>query len=171
MPAILNRTELRAYDCPGQTQPAFFDIAPHQALTPTGCTVRFAMGAGPALLPTLTHAQEGFTATNAQGVRTRDPIGIDTPNARTAVALLPNGSLLVVFAAQSVNKPGLTLPQLAQWLATQHVVKAMALDGGSSTSLYLNGKAYWGKGKRNQGQWQPVQRPVKAILIMPGPAQ
>jgi hypothetical protein len=164
LPAILNRPELRQLSCSAGKR---FDIAPRDSTVPADCRLVWSIGAGPQLLPNYTPEKEGFTA-YAQGKRIRDPIGVDTPNARSAVAIMPDNQLMLVFVGQTATgKPGLTLPQLAEWLKIQGVVQALALDGGSSTSLWLDGKTWWGKGyKAPQQPWHTIQRPVKSFIVV-----
>jgi hypothetical protein len=60
---------------------------------------------------------------------------------RTAIAVSPDGSTLwlaVVDGWQS-GSLGVTCPQLAEFLAARGAGMAMALDGGSSSTLYLDG--------------------------------
>lgn len=163
---ILDRAELRRYQC-GQT--TRYDIVRHRAAVPAACQLRDALGAGPSLLPELTSEQEGFTAT-ANGTVIRDALGGDQPNARTAIGLLANGDMIWVMVAQKlgVSGSGMTLPALAAYLQQQGVVKAMNLDGGSSSSLFVEGKAIYGK---RDAAGEPVVRPVKSVLLVQPPSR
>ncbi len=163
---ILNRSELRRYRCGVTTQWA---IANHNEATPSGCTIQASVGAGPQLLPRDTSVAEGFIDP-ATG---RDALGSQQPNARTAIALLPDGSLLWVMVAQTGRGgSGLRLDELANFLRSQGATQALNLDGGSSSSLYFQGKTYYGKRDADD---QPIQRPVKSVLILrsgnPSPPQ
>ena len=156
---ILNRTEFRRYLC-GQT--IRYDITLHSEPPPTGCQLVVALGGGPSLLPELTLAQEGFVD-NGNG---RDALGSRQPNARTAVGITRNGSVILVMVAQKPDAPtksGMSLPALADLMKTLGVEKAMNLDGGSSSSLYYNGKSYYGKVDK---ALNPVKRPVKSVLLV-----
>lgn len=55
--------------------------------------------------------------------------------ARTALALLKNGHFLLVTVDSS--QAGMTLSELAQFLIEKEAVYAVNLDGGSSTSMYI----------------------------------
>lgn len=163
LPAILNRSEFRAYDCAGTSR---YAITRHQALPPTDCTIRLAVGAGPQLLPNLTGEEEAFWADNEAGVRIRDVIGSQTPNARSAIGIKPDGSIVFAIAQQvpgSTSPSGLTLPEMAQLLAELGVTAALNLDGGSSTSLYVNGNTYFG---RLDTTGLPIKRPIKSALYV-----
>lgn len=160
LPAILNRSEWRLYHCGSQTQMA---IAPRFAPPLTGCTLREAMGGGPQLLPKETAQQEGFTA-YAQGIRIRDALGSTQPNARTAIALKTDGSVLWVMVAQHPSQPsGMTLGELATFLKSLGARAALNLDGGTSASLYYRGQTFYGK---SDERGQPMARPVKSALVL-----
>ncbi|MFM7426567.1 MAG: phosphodiester glycosidase family protein [Elainella sp.] len=161
---ILDRSELRRYRCsnPDRIQ---FAIARHRAPLPAGCDLLDALGAGPQLLPELTLEAEGFTARDSRGEVIRDALGSNQPNARTAVGILPDGSLLWVMAAQKpgLAASGLTLPELADFLRTEGAEAALNLDGGSSSGLVYQGKPIYGKLDQDGN---PVIRSVKSVLLL-----
>ena len=154
---ILNRTEFRRYLC-GQT--FRYDITRHSEPTPTGCQLIDALGGGPTILPELTLEQEGFL----DKVNRRDALGSNQPNARTAVGITHHGSIVLVMVAQKSNAGGgMSLPELANFMKTLGVEKAMNLDGGSSSSLYYKGKSFYGKVDEDG---HPVKRSVKSVLLV-----
>lgn len=161
---ILNRSELRRYRCNNAIR---YDIVLHSALIPSGCELLDAIGAGPQLLPEITAEQEGFTARQGDRI-TRDAIGSQQPNARTAVGLLANGDMLWVMVAQDPQKPGrsgLTLEELADFMRSKGAVKALNLDGGSSSALYYEGETHYGK---VNSAGEIVRRSVKSVLLVEG---
>jgi hypothetical protein len=156
---IFNRTEFRRYLC-GQT--IRYDIVPHRESSPAGCRLVDAIGAGPRLLPQLTSVQEGFVDTT----NGRDALGSNQPNARTAVGITNDDTVVLVMMAQKTSDPtnsGISLPALADFLKTLGVQKAMNLDGGSSSSLDYNGKTIYGKVDL---QGNLIKRPVKSVLLV-----
>ncbi len=158
---LLNRTELRYYHC---QQLERFDLSRHLDPSPANCEIVDAIGGGPQLLPDLTLEQEGFF--DAQGQVIRDPLGSRQRNARTAVGLMPDGNMLWVMVAQKpdlLEASGMTLAELADFMKTLGVEKAVNLDGGSSSSLYYDGKAFYGK-LNEQGE--RVERSVKSVLLL-----
>ncbi|MGF1569540.1 MAG: phosphodiester glycosidase family protein [Nodosilinea sp.] len=161
MDKILNRSEFRRYDCGGTPT---YAIAPHQEPTPTGCTLVDAIGAGPQLLPQDTAVAEGFVDDTA--APPRDALGSRAANARSAVGLKADGSILLVMVAQvpGVSPTGMSLADLGTFLAERGVVQALNLDGGSSSTLVYDGTSYHG---RLDGAGEPVQRPVKSVLWVP----
>jgi Phosphodiester glycosidase len=155
---ILNRTEFRRYRC---IQLERFDLARHLDPVPANCEIVDAIGGGPQLLPELTLEQEGFF--DAQSGR--DPLGSGQRNARTAIGLTRDGQMIWVMVAQKsdASANGMSLVELADYMKGLGVEKAMNLDGGSSSSLYWDGKAFYGKGD-GQGRW--VLRSVKSVLLL-----
>ena len=162
---ILNRSEFRIYQCERSGQSEIqYEIAAHDELgtLSDSCMLVSSLGAGPQLLPTDTSVEEGFTDYE-NGERVRDAIGSSQPNARSAIALKPDGSLLLIMAAQRLDSPGLTLTALAEFAQSLGAVQLLNLDGGSSSSLYYNGQTYWG---RLDTEGNPIQRPVKSVIVI-----
>lgn len=160
---ILERTEFRRYLCGQVIQ---YDLTLHSQSPPAGCQLVDALGGGPRLLPELTAVSEGFLA-YANGKVIRDPLRSSQPDARTAVGITPDGSLLWAMVAQKPEVPssGMSLPELANFLKTLGVEQAMNLDGGSSASLYYLGKTFYGKVNETGNL---VRRPVKSVLLVQG---
>jgi Phosphodiester glycosidase len=159
LPKIWNRSELRQYQCGNQLQ---YGIQFHNHPIPNGCQLRSALGAGPQLLPRDTSEAEGFIA--RQGNQTiRDAINSNSRNARTAIGIKPDQSLLWVMVAQTQANGGMTLAELAEFLQRQGVTVALNLDGGSSSGLFYQGQTH--KGKRDSEN-QAVLRPVKSVLVL-----
>ncbi len=157
---IFNRAEFRRYQC-GDT--VTYDIVLHNESPLAGCQLLDAVGGGPGLLPEITSEQEGFVD-KSNG---RDAIGTNQPSSRSAVGISDDGNIVLVMVAQKPNvrlaKSGMTLPELADFMKTLGVKKAMNLDGGSSSSLYYNGKTVYGKLNILR---KPIQRPVKSVLLV-----
>lgn len=149
LPAILDRSEFRVYDCGGSVR---YGIAHHQDAPPAGCEIEHSLGAGPRLLPQLTDEAEGFWRTE-NGQVVRDAIGRDRPNARSAIGLTAQDDIMLVM----VERPGLTLPELAAFLQRLGVVDALNLDGGSSSGLWVAGRAIAGtQDEAGNPQWRPI---------------
>ncbi|WP_017300829.1 phosphodiester glycosidase family protein [Nodosilinea nodulosa] len=161
MDQILNRSEFRRYDCGGTPS---YDITLHQEAVPAGCELVDAVGAGPQLLPQDTSVEEGFVDRGAN----RDALGSQSPNARSAVGIKADGSVVLVMAAQvpGVSPSGVTMAEMGEILGDRGVVKALNLDGGSSSTLIYQGTAHYG---RLNAEGELVQRPVKSILWVENP--
>lgn len=159
---IFNRTELRQYRC-GQT--IRYDVALHQQAAPPDCELLNALGGGPRLLPELTSVQEGFWHVVDGQIR-RDPLGIERPNARSAAGITDEGDILLVMVAQRPEAPansGMTLPELADFLKSLGAEQAVNLDGGGSTSFYIDGEMVYGKVDEAGDR---VVRSVKSVLLV-----
>ncbi|MEM8807095.1 MAG: phosphodiester glycosidase family protein [Cyanobacteria bacterium P01_G01_bin.38] len=157
---ILNRSEFRRYDCTGKPR---YDITLHSASVPDGCALVDAIGAGPQLLPENTAYSEGFTD-YADEVIIRDAIGTESRNARTAVGIKADGSVMWFMVAQNPGSgTGMTLDELAEFMQLWGVEKALNLDGGSSSSMVFEGTAYYG---RLDAEGNAVERPVKSVLTV-----
>jgi exopolysaccharide biosynthesis protein len=66
---------------------------------------------------------------------------VETHHPRTAVAKLKNGKFLMVTVdGRSKESGGISLPDLAAFLLELGATDAMNLDGGGSTTMFLDGK-------------------------------
>jgi exopolysaccharide biosynthesis protein len=156
---IFNRSEFRRYLC-GEI--ISYSITLHNQSPPAGCQLVDAIGAGPSLLPELTSVKEGFV----DNINKRDALGSNQPNARTAIGITRDGSIILVMVAQKPSVPtnsGVSLPALADLMKTLGANKAMNLDGGSSSSLYYKGKTFYGKVDL---EGNSIKRPVKSVLLL-----
>jgi Phosphodiester glycosidase len=156
---ILNRSEFRRYVCGQRVR---YDIVLSNNPIPKGCQFMDAVGGGPQLLPELTSEQEGFL----DKAKSRDALGSHRPNARSAVGITRDGRVILVMVAQKPKAPtnsGMSLPALADLMTSLGAEKAMNLDGGSSSSLYYNGKSFYGK-VDSEGNF--IKRPVKSVLLV-----
>lgn len=159
---MLNRAEFRHYQC---GQPIRYDIVLHSEPTPSGCSLMDSLGGGPRLLPDLTLVQEGFLQVS-NGKVIRDALGSNNLNARSAVGITHDGSILLVMVAQKPEFPttsGMTLRALATFMSSKGVTKAMNLDGGSSSSFYYKGKTVYG---RLDAKGNLIKRPVLSVLVV-----
>jgi hypothetical protein len=161
MDQILNRSEFRHYICGNESQ---YAIANHTEPTPSGCRLEHAIGAGPRLLPTLELESEGFRAEVA-GEIIRDAIGSDRPNARSAIGITADGTIILAMAAQIPNQPasGMTLPELNEALAELGIIEALNLDGGSSSGLFVQGRVYYGRFDEAE---RPIERSLKSVWLV-----
>lgn len=134
LPLILNRSEFRVLKC---TTGEKFDITQHNNPIDENCTLKYAIQGGPELLPDTKTEEEGFIAYE-NGKLIKESAGVLHKNARTAVGLKEN---LVTFVIVTNQNP-MTLDELANLFQQLDFDKAMAFDGGSSTSLYLKYKDF-----------------------------
>lgn len=165
MEQILNRSEFRRYKCDDDIR---YDSTFHNAAVPNGCMLHSALGAGPQLFPD-TSQTEGFTDF-VDGRLIRDAIGSQRRNARSAIGIKSNGSLVWLVVSPTDPGNGMTLAELAEFMTTLNVQKALNLDGGSSSSLYVSlsvhdslVQSYYG---RLDQTGQSIKRPIKSVLLI-----
>lgn len=159
---IFNRAEFRRYSCHSQVK---YDIQLHSAPIPNDCTLKASLGGGPGLLPKNTSEAEAFIAYQ-NGEKIRDAIGEENLNARSAIAITASGDIILAMAAQQPQQPfnsGISLAELTDFLFSLGAVKAMNLDGGSSSSLYYSDQVVYGKVDKNG---QEIKRPIKSVLLV-----
>ncbi len=91
------------------------------------------LGAGPVLL------QNRQIVLDAKAEQFRDSF-IKESAVRSAIAIAPSNTLLIVTVGNRTGGNGPSLSEIAQILQQMGAVDALNLDGGSSTSLYLGGQ-------------------------------
>ena len=157
---ILNRSEFRSYICGKNIH---YDIALHSDPIPLGCQLQNALGAGPKILPLETSVQEGFVAYK-DGKVVRNAIQTTSRNARSAIGITKNQDILLVMVEQRAHKDsGMSLSELANFLSNLGVVKAMNLDGGSSSSISYQDQIFYGRLDRDGNC---VKRSLKSVLLV-----
>ncbi|MEO1672034.1 MAG: phosphodiester glycosidase family protein [Cyanobacteria bacterium J06631_2] len=159
---IFNRAEFRRYRCGEAIQ---YDIQLHSAPLPNDCTLMASLGGGPGLLPEDSSIAEGFIAYQ-EGEKIRDAIGNDSLNARSAIGIRQDGTVVLTMVEQRSDQPlnsGISLPQLAVEMSHLGAIKAMNLDGGSSASLYYSGQVIYG---RVDKEGNKIIRPIKSVLLV-----
>ncbi len=157
---ILNRSEFRSYICGKDIQ---YDVTLHSDPIPLGCQLQDALGAGPKILPLETSIQEGFVAYK-DGKVVRNAIQTTSRNARSAIGITKNQDILLVMVQQrSPQNSGMSLTELANFLSNLGVVKAMNLDGGSSSAISYQGQIIYGRLDRDGNE---VKRSLKSVLLV-----
>lgn len=96
------------------------------AMSPQLYLIRDAFQAGPMLL------REGQIALVSEGFQAEM---LQKPAARSAIARTRDGTLILLIVTRGNGSMGMNLYELAEYLRTLGSVDAMALDGGSSSSL------------------------------------
>jgi exopolysaccharide biosynthesis protein len=88
---------------------------------------------------------------------------VETRHPRTAVAKLKDGKFLMITVdGRSEASGGISLPDLAAFLLELGATDAMNLDGGGSTTMFLDGKVV------NRPSDKEGERAVSdAILVFP----
>lgn len=78
---------------------------------------------------------------------------------RSAVAVTPDGSLILLVVLKNYRSPGMDLKNLSRYLSNLGVKDALAMDGGSSSSLVYKDDSTW----HTVGQNNPIA--VGLVLI------
>jgi hypothetical protein len=95
---------------------------------------------------------------------------VETRHPRTAVAKLKNGTFLMITVdGRSESSGGISLYDLAALLLELGATDAMNLDGGGSTTMFLNGKVV-NHPSDKEGE-RKVSDAILVTLRIPGPAR
>ncbi len=162
MTEILDRSEFRSYLCGREYR---YDIVLQNEPTPSDCELVDAVGAGPQLLPKITDTEEAFVTYEGKKI-IKDALGSSQPNARSAVGITRDRQVIFLMVAQKPNSPnnsGMSFQEMADFFKNLGAEKAINLDGGSSASLYYQGKIFYGKVDK---EGNLVKRPVKSVLLV-----
>lgn len=127
---ILNRSEFRALSCQDGVK---FNIKQHNEPIDKDCCLNYSIQAGPELVPNFNLEEEFFVLKKKNKVVRQSACALKR-FARSAIGIKKDRILLVAAS----NKNPLTLKELADFMKKLGVEEAMAFDGGSSTSLYVD---------------------------------
>ncbi len=131
MDKILNRSEFRVLSCGGDEK---FDIAQHKDPVPSACYIKHAIQGGPALVPDLRLEEEFFILKKDGKVVSQSASSL-MKYARTGIGIKDNDVYLIIATVQAP----MDLETLSQVAKSLGLTKAMAFDGGGSTSLDYEG--------------------------------
>lgn len=124
---ILNRSEFRVLSCGGDEK---FDISRHSDPVPQACYIKHSLQAGPQLLPSLLLEEEFFVLKKDGKIVSQSASSL-RKYPRTAIAI-KGSDLYLIIATQSAP---MSLEELSNFAKEQGMEKAMAFDGGGSTSI------------------------------------
>ena len=130
---ILNRGEFRFLKCENNVKK--YDIAYHNDAVEQGCEIENSIQAGPILDDRMDLEKEYFIAIDENNEIIRDSIGVNKKLARSAIAIRKNDVYLFVVT----NENPMTIDELSTFLKKKKMQKALAFDGGSSTSFENGG--------------------------------
>ncbi|WP_172195572.1 phosphodiester glycosidase family protein [Saccharibacillus qingshengii] len=108
------------------------------------------VGAGPRLV------KDAKVSLDAKGEGFNDPKILTASGARSGIAIMPDGSVMLATIG------GATMNQWAQVMQKMGAKQAMNLDGGASSALYANGRVLTGAGRALSntlvfGQWVSME--------------
>ncbi len=127
MDKILNRGEFRILKCGEKTS---YDIAFHNEPVPQNCEIEHSVQAGPVLGKDMDMEKEYFVVYK-DGKLLRDSISATKKVARTAIGIKTNDIYLFI----ATDKNPMTIQELSDFMMKKGMEKALAFDGGSSTSF------------------------------------
>lgn len=125
---ITNRTEFRVIECDDKYH---FEIVPHKTPVDFACSVVTSAQGGPMILPELKLEDEFFIVKNSEGKIVRESASVLSKTARTIIGL-KGDEIHILIITNSNPKTIYEVKDLCQQLGFD---RAMAFDGGSSTSL------------------------------------
>ncbi len=126
---IFNRAEFRILNCSNTYK---YSINYHSEQTKQSCTLVSSIQAGPILLDKMDLEKEFFVLKKGNKI-IRSSAGVLKQYARSAIAIKGDNILLIAVS----NEKPMTIKELSALLKQMDVDSAMALDGGSSTSMYI----------------------------------
>ena len=129
---ILNRTEFRVVECDNKYK---YEIVPHKTPVDFACTVMEAVQGGPLILPKLQLEEEFFVVKNGDKV-VRESSSVLHKVARTILGI-KDGDLHILIITDEHPMDMYEVQALCKQLGFE---RAMALDGGSSTSMNYKDK-------------------------------
>ncbi len=129
MSTILNRSEFRVMQCGNKFQ---YEIVSHKAEVPFGCRLITSAQGGPLILPELRMEEEGFIVKNSEGKVVRESASVLHKTSRTIIGLKGTDECHILIITD--DNP-MDLYEVQKLCNDYKLDRAMAFDGGSSTSL------------------------------------
>lgn len=151
---ILNRSEFRVMECFSGYK---FEIAQHKSDIDFECQVMNSIQGGPLVHPKLQLEEEFFIMKDEEGNIIRESASVLHKVPRTILGLKDDKIHILIFT----DAHPATLEEVAKYCAELNLDRAMALDGGGSTSMnYLNKIEVVSTPENNQG------RMVKSFILL-----
>jgi len=129
MTKIINRSEFRIMQCGNKFE---YDIASHKSEVPFGCSLETSAQGGPLILPKLQLEEEGFIVKNQQGEVIRESASVLHKTSRTIIGIKGKKECHILIITDENPMDMYEVQKLCKDLGLD---RAMAFDGGSSTSL------------------------------------
>lgn len=129
MSVILNRSEFRVMQCGNKFQ---YDIVSHKSEVPFGCSLITSAQGGPLILPELHLEEEGFILKNEQEEVVREAASVLHKTSRTVIGLKGTDECHIFIIT---DENPMDMYEVQQLCKKYGLERAMAFDGGSSTSM------------------------------------
>lgn len=134
MNMILNRSEFRVLQCGNKFE---YAIVSHKAEVPFGCALITSAQGGPLILPQLKMEEEGFIVKNADGEVIRESASVLHKTSRTIIGIKGNDECHLFIIT---DENPMDLYEVQKLCNDYKLDRAMAFDGGSSTSMNYKNK-------------------------------
>lgn len=128
MDKILNRTEFRVVEC--DNGKFHYEIVPHKSSVDFGCNIITSAQGGPLVYPQL-RLEEEFFVVKQDGVVVRESCSVLHKTSRTIIGL-KNGEAHILIIT---DKHPMDMYEVHDYVKNLGWDRAMAFDGGSSTSM------------------------------------
>jgi len=129
MNTILNRSEFRVIQCGNKFE---YSIVSHKSEVPFGCALITSAQGGPLILPELRMEEEGFIVKDADGKVIRESASVIHKTSRTIIGLKGTDECHILIIT---DENPMDLYEVQQLCKDLKLDRAMAFDGGSSTSM------------------------------------
>lgn len=126
---ILNRTEFRVVECSNGKY--HYEIVPHKSSVDFGCNVITSAQGGPLIYPQLRLEEEFFIVKNADGEIIRESCSVLHKTSRTIIGLKDGVAHILIIT----DEHPMDLYEVQSYVKKLGWDRAMAFDGGSSTSM------------------------------------
>ena len=134
MNTILNRSEFRVMQCGNKFE---YAIVGHKSDVPFGCSLITSAQGGPLILPELHLEEEGFIVKNDEGDVIRESAFVLQKTSRTIIGLKGTDECHIFIITD--DNP-MDLYDVQKLCKQYNLDRAMAFDGGSSTSMNYKNK-------------------------------
>lgn len=128
---IMNRTEFRVVECDSDRR-LYYEIAPHKSSVEFGCVVRTAAQGGPLIYPELKMEEEAFVIKNKDGEIIHESASVLHKTARTIIGIKGTDEAHILIFT---DEHPADLYDVQAYVKKLGIDRAMAFDGGSSTSM------------------------------------
>lgn len=129
---IIDRTEFRVIECSDGKY--HYEIVPHKSSVDFGCNIITSAQGGPLIYPQL-RLEEEFFVVKKDGVVIRESCSVLHKTSRTIIGLKDGVAHILIIT----DKHPMDLYEVRDYVKSLGWDRAMAFDGGSSTSMnYLN---------------------------------
>lgn len=132
---IINRTEFRIVECDSDRS-LRYEITPHKSPVDFGCVIRTSAQGGPLIYPELRLEEEFFVVKNENGEVIRESSSVLHKVARTIIGIKGTDEVHILIFT---DEHPVDLYEVQSYVKKLGLDRAMAFDGGSSTSMnYLD---------------------------------